>query len=122
MGMSDSGMVALAASLVCQGRLTKLEELHICGNQGVTDSGIVALARAVNVRGLPMLEQMNCSCYDKVTIRGISAIALAVINGCPHIRMIKVKNFEKKDWSDMVRKVVTGMLEAVGRKRKVWVA
>lgn len=68
--MGDDGMAALT-SLVCQGRLKNLEQLRLSENDDITDRGVIALARAINVRGLPMLERFSCKCFDKVTIQGI---------------------------------------------------
>jgi ribonuclease HIII len=75
-GMGDGGIEALA-SLVYEGRMQQLEDLNLDGNNDLTDEGITALARAINVRGLPVLERLSIVWwYDgryNVTMLGISA-------------------------------------------------
>jgi hypothetical protein len=54
-----------------------LEDLNLDGNNDLTDEGITPLARAINVRGLPVLERLSIVWwYDgryNVTMLGISA-------------------------------------------------
>jgi hypothetical protein len=88
-GLGDVGKAALS-SLVYQGRFEQLELLNFSGNGGITNQGIVALARAIEKRGLPLLKEF---CLfeitdDHVTLLGISAIAQAVIKGCPSLTQI----------------------------------
>ena len=52
-GTADDGMTALS-SLVYQGRFEQLQ-LNLSENRAITTQGIVALARAIETRGLPNL-------------------------------------------------------------------
>lgn len=114
-GMGDEGMIALA-SLVSQGCMQQMEKLGLSWNAGVTDRGVIALARAIETRGLPMLVsfRMGGMTRDKVTLLGFSAIAHAVINGCPQLKEIALKGLLNFD-DDTLSNVVNGMVEAAGR-------
>jgi HEAT repeat protein len=57
-GMGDEGIGALAC-LISQGRMEQLEELSLSSNSGVTRQGIIALAEAIDARGLPKLRALN---------------------------------------------------------------
>ena len=90
-GLGEVGMTALS-SLVYQCRFEQLELLNFSGNGGITSQGIVALARAIETRGLPLLKEF---CLFEitdghVTLLGISAIAHAVIKGCPSLTQISL--------------------------------
>jgi len=114
--MGDEGIAALA-SLVSHGRMEQLEEFVISQNAALTQQGIITLARAIDARGLPMLETLEMSRLTNLTAVGIGAIALAVIKGCPRLKVIDFWGSGPEDSSH--RDAVTGMLDAVGRAVKV---
>jgi len=114
--MGDEGIAALA-SLVSHGRMEQLEELDISLNAALTQQGIITLARAIDARGLPMLETLEMSRLTNLTAVGIGGIALAVIKGCPRLKVIDFWGSGQEDSSH--RDAVTGMLDAVGRAGKV---
>ena len=76
-GLGDEGVAALA-SLVNQGRMEHLEEIYISDNKELTEQRILSLARAIDARGLPMLETFAMMRIGEMTARGIGAIAYAV--------------------------------------------
>lgn len=96
-GMCDRGMVALA-SVVRHGRLKRLEELDLSHNIGVTDDGIIALAREIDARGLPKLRLIQMLKLDKmkVTTSGFGAIAYAAIKGSPQLKSILMECNEQE--------------------------
>ena len=57
-GTRDAGYATLA-SVVQQCRFDELYELGISENGGITDKGMTALARAIDTRGLPMLDTFD---------------------------------------------------------------
>ena len=57
-GMGDAGIAALA-SLVSRDRLEQLEHFYLSHNHAVTNRGIIALAQAIDARGLPLLEHFD---------------------------------------------------------------
>lgn len=67
----DEGMAALA-SLVNQGRMAQLIVLHIYGNHYMTHRGLIVLARAIDARGMPMLEGLTMYGHrsNEVTVLG----------------------------------------------------
>lgn len=116
-GMGDDGM-ADVASLISEGRMEKLKGLALSDNRCVTNEGIIALARAVDAHGLPSLTHFDGSVKaGGVTIGGISAIAIAVINSCPKLESMHVPHLFPPDYTPyrMVREMVHGMLLATGR-------
>lgn len=115
-GMGDEGFKALA-SVVYAGRMQQLEDLDLSRNGGLTDEGITALARAINVRGLPALERLSIvewsNSPNKVTILEVGAIALALVNQCPRLKRLDLKlSNSKGTYNDMFQ----GMLRAAGRE------
>lgn len=115
-GLGDVGMTALA-SVVSQGRFEQLEFLEFSGNEGITNQGIVALARAIETRGKPLLDDFVLYELDddQVTMLGTSAIAHTVINKSPHLTQISVMNSGP---GQAHHDMVLGMLEAAGRRGK----
>jgi len=87
-GLTDVGMTVVS-SLLYQGCFEQLQLLNLSGNRGMTNQGIVALARAIETRGLPLLKEFSLfkSTNDQVTLLWISAIAQAVIKGCPNFTL-----------------------------------
>lgn len=116
-GMGD-GSIAAMANLVSQGRLKQLKGVDLSENEGVTNEGVVALARSIDAHGLPLLTIFNLSGLDadKVTLFGISAIALAVIKGCPKLKYICLTSAGSYD---VYYEIVMGMLAATGRAGEV---
>ena len=112
--MGDAGIEALA-SLVYAGRLDQVETFYLTENSSLTNDGIIALARAINSHGLPMLTYLDLTELDehKVTVVGISGIAIAVINGCPKFRQFGLSPCFSNDNCWMLE----GMLRAVGREK-----
>jgi Ran GTPase-activating protein (RanGAP) involved in mRNA processing and transport len=84
-GMGDEGIGALA-SLISQGRMEQLEELSLSSNSAVTKQGIIALAKAVDARGLPKLRALNLDGLvretDDETVLGITTLVHAIAEGC----------------------------------------
>jgi hypothetical protein len=115
-GMGEEGISALA-SLVGQGRLEQLNTLGISGNPALTQEGIVTLARAIDARGLPMLQTFSMKSLGETTAVGISAIAHALITGCPKLKEINLKGSgpENGGHHDAIR----GMLAVAGRSGEV---
>ena len=116
-GMADDGMTALA-SVISEGRFDELDVLDLSGIMGLTNQGLIASARAIETKWLPVLGNFVLYALndDQVTLLGISAIAHAVIKGCPDLTLIVLTNSGPgEDHHEMV----LGMLEATGRKGKV---
>lgn len=112
--MGDKGIVALA-SIINQDCFEQLKFLSLSANIATSDRGIIALARAVETRGLPMLEGfvMDMRNSNDMTIEGISAIAFATIKSCPKLKQMRL--LHSRPNKQTVKLVVKGMLEAVGR-------
>ncbi len=79
------------------------------------------MARAINARGLSKLERFYCEQMkaDAVTVRGLSAIAHAVINRCPQLKDVNLTGSGLGSDNGIRRDAVTGMLEAAGRAEEV---
>lgn len=105
--MGDEGIAALA-SVVSQGRLVHLKSLNISRNGAVTQQDIIALAQAMDVRGLPKLRTLVMIELVNLTAAGISAIAHAVIKGCPHVEEIEVDSDHEDTLDDILEAVGTG--------------
>ena len=111
------GGISALASLVDQGRLKRLKALYISKNEAVPQQGIITLARAIDKRGLPMLETLKMTKLGEMTARAIGAIAHAVFKGCPQLQAIELMG---SGWdTDTSREVVEGIVEAAGRSGKV---
>ena len=73
-------------TFISKGRLDQLEELGLSDNEGLTNQDIIFLAQAIGGRRLWKLEAFFKGLdVDKVTLLGVSAIALAVITRCPKL-------------------------------------
>lgn len=94
-GMADEGLAALS-SLIYRGRLEKLQLLRITQNHAITDRGVIALARAVETRGLPMLEYLHVELLTGVTAAGYSAMAHAAVKGCARLRLLGLEPEQKQ--------------------------
>lgn len=75
------------------------------------------MARAIETRGLPMLDSFFMKGLREMTAMGIGAMAHAVIKGCPRLESIHLMNTGPDDSNH--RDVITGMLEGAGRTGKV---
>jgi hypothetical protein len=115
-GMGDEGITALA-SFESQGRMEELEDLNISKNEAVTGKGIIVLARAINARGLPGLNEFYMQKLSTVTVAGVSAITNALIKGCPRLTDINFPGSVSDD--DTLRECIRGMLELAGRAGQV---
>lgn len=73
-GMGDKGMIALA-SVIYQGRLEQLVDLSISGYSGVSDRGFIVLARAIEMRGLPLIRSFD--------LHGLKANNMTVVGMAP---------------------------------------
>lgn len=85
--MTDAGAVALA-SIVSQGHFEELKEVWLDLNSGITDQGMTALARAIDVRGLPTLETFAIhEARQDLDWTGIGARTMvdALIKRCPQL-------------------------------------
>lgn len=122
-GLRDEGMAALA-SLMHRGRMGRTRNIYLSEASGVTDKGIVALARAIDEGGLAKLQQLDlgASPIKKVTALGFGAMFHAFIKGCPEATEIHMTCPAGKDHA-LIEKMVKGMLQAAGRTvlwRKHW--
>ena len=113
--MCDAGVCALA-SLIQQGLLRKLKYLFICSNGRVTDEGIIALARAIDMCGLPEMRELKMTGLGegKVKTLGLSAITHALIKGSPRLCIITMNC--RANGAASLRPIVEGMLRAAGRE------
>ena len=92
--MGDGGIAALA-SVIYQGRMQEMEDFHLREVPGMTDKGLIALARAINARGLPNVRYffiMNDHEERKWTALGFGALTLAFVLGCPRLQEIDFHN------------------------------
>lgn len=115
--MGDDGIAALA-TLVSQGRLEQLEELSLSDGGGVTNEGMILLAQAISVGGLPVLKSFKMVCFDKEKIRllGVGAVAHAVVNGCPKLRVIYLtKPISDEEVTEPVHEMIEGMVHRAGQ-------
>ncbi len=119
-GMGDKGIAAVA-SLVSQGHMNKLKVLNITKNKALTHQGFVYLARAIDARGLPMLETFRMQKILNVTLGSMCAITHALIKGCPRLKEIDFT--DTGTWgthgSRSYPGAIQGMLEAAGRVEDV---
>ena len=91
--------------------------MSISENEELTEQGIITLARAIDARGLPMLQTFSMLRLGEMTTIGISAIAHALIKGCPELKKIHLSGSGPKNGSH--HDAITGMLEAAGRAGEV---
>lgn len=105
-------------TFICKGRLDQLEELGLSDNEGLTNQDIIFLAQAIGKRRLWKLEAFYLKGLDadKVTLLGVSAIALAVITRCPKLKYICLTCAGP---NDVYFEMVMGMLAAAGRAGEV---
>lgn len=115
-GMCDVGMAALA-SLIQKGRLKQLKVLDLCGSCSVSDDGIIALAQAIDERGLPALQSVMVELDQKVSVLGCSAITHALIKGSPGF--IKLRLPRTGEDAAFIRTMINGMLRAARRKASI---
>lgn len=109
--MGDKG-IAASTALVSHGSFKQLEGFMLSEHVGVTNEGIILLARAISAYGLPLFKAFKMECpsdQEKITFSGIATISLAVINGCP-----KLQNIDE-DHSTTLNEIVGGMLQVAGR-------
>lgn len=81
----------------------------------MTDEGLIALAQAIDMRGLPVLQQfeMENQVEGKKTALGLSAITYALIKGSPQLKAIGIYCGEEGD--AFLQPMIKGMLRAAGR-------
>jgi len=91
-----------------------LTRLCLSRNDAVTDEGLIALAQAIDMCGLPELQEFSMAglVEEKVTVLGLSAIAHAVIKGSPLLETIDIKCSGEGGASLHV--MIEGMLRARG--------
>lgn len=107
--MGDEGIAALA-SVVSQGYFEELRKLSFSHNGDITDEGMTALARAIDVRGLPMLETFAMEGLDLMTNRGVGAITDVLIKRCLQLATIVWGH-----WGLSNKDKVRDMLKTAGR-------
>lgn len=120
-GMGDGGMVALA-SVIYQGRMQEMEDVNLSEVPGMTDKGLIALARAINARGLPNVRQFFIQMDDKNrkwTALGFGALTLAFASGCPRLRKIDLVCPDRGQDMNFLNTMIQGMFQAAGRMVKV---
>lgn len=116
-GICKVGMAALA-SAVQQGKFERLGRLELSDDPGITDEGIIALAQAINARGLPALRTFSMvSLSEDVTILAFSAITHALVKGCPNLAVIRMRRRGPKDATLLA--MIKGMLRAARRTAAV---
>ena len=116
-GTGDGSMAALA-TVVHGGRFKHLDWLVISHNAAVTDDGMCTVAHAIEEagkHGLPMLRKLIANALRPVTLMGVSALSLALINNCPRLKNVDLSGRENEAISD--KAVMEGMLRAVGRRQ-----
>lgn len=112
-GLRDEGISTLG-SVVIQGRLDQLKELDLSRNYGVTNDGVINLARAIDAHGLPTLEFVDFGQgADVISLLGVSAIAYAVIRGV-RSKEIELQNLDDDKGKEM--EMDLGMMRAAGRE------
>jgi hypothetical protein len=91
-----------------------LNELVLLDNDGVTDKAVIALARAIDERGLPNLEGvfMGGLYEDKVTGLGFGAISHALLRGCPRLEEIRLQCHNDGKFAEAI---IEGMYKGAGR-------
>ena len=121
MGMGDGGIVALA-SVIYQGRMQEMEEFNLSEVPDLTDKGLIALARAINARGLPNVRHffiMNDGKERKWTVLGFGALTLAFVSGCPRLQQIDLVCPDRGQDMNFLNTMIQGMFQAAGRTVKV---
>ena len=95
-GLGNEGMAALA-SVIDQGRMGRTEYLDLSAGRGVTDDGIITLAKAIDARKLPEVRFLSVYQLHKtgLTTLGLDAICQASVNSCP-----KLVEFYMDDYPD----------------------
>ena len=114
--LCDLGMAAFAFA-VHQGRMERLKELDLYKNKGVTDDGVLVVARAINERGLPKLERFSmggCREPEYLSPRGVGTIASALVKG--RLRMTYIHMECDSEYDYVVERMIEGMFEGVGRE------
>jgi len=115
--MGDVGMAALA-SVIEHGRMGQLRYI----NYGMTDKGLVALARAIDAWGLPKLQEVEiCMGGGEYTALGFGALALAFVRGCPKMNHISLVCPDPGLDKTALKTMIRGMLLAAGRTAEVYV-
>ena len=96
-------------------RLTTLRLSHIIG---LSDIGIIALADAIHARGLPGLQNIEIDVVNgaRLTFLGFGAITHALVEGCPRLRLLRLRSNGKID--GQLQTLVEGMLR-VGKAQVV---
>lgn len=122
-GICKVGMAALA-SAVQQGKFERLGRLElkddpgITDDSGITDEGIIALAQAIDARGLPALKTfVMLRLSENVTILAFSAITHALVKGSPNLAVIRMRRCGPKDATLLA--MIKGMLRAARRTAAV---
>ena len=118
-GMGDVGMTALA-SVIHQGRMQEIQDLNLGDVPGMTDKGMVALARAIDARGLPKMRLLDMETYSQnYTALGFGALILAFVRGCPEMKCITLSCPNPVLDKAALQTMIQGMLQAAGRTAKV---
>jgi len=117
--MGDARMVVLA-SIVHRGCMRHIQKLNLSGPLGATDEGIVALARAIDAKGLPELRQLKMGRFNNVTAFGFSAMMLAFVKGCPKSRDIILTCPDEGRNFAIFESMVEGMRWAANRWGVMW--
>jgi hypothetical protein len=111
-GMGDEGIAALAL-LVQQDRMRRLECLQFCGNDDISNRGIICFAGSINMKGLPVLTSLFMSRLGRLTAVKTGAITYAAINRCPSLRTFYLEGSgpDAKKNADIIK----GMMQVAGR-------
>lgn len=105
--------MAALASVIEQGRIGQIRKINIA-------EGLVALARAIEARGLPKLEEFSNGLYGQnYTARGFGALTLAFVRGCPNLFFLDLRCPDESREPDFVKAMIEGMLQVAGRTANV---
>ncbi len=87
----------------------------------MADEGIIALARAIDMHGLPWLVRFEMIGLGegKVTRLGLSAIAYALIKGTSQSQLLLIIMDGCGEGTAFLEPMVKGMFRAAGRKRGI---
>jgi hypothetical protein len=83
------------------------------------DIGIIALAQAIDTRGLPWLHDLEIDVVKgaRMTFLGFGAITHALVKGCPQLRSLRLRSNGKID--GQLQAMVEGMLRVGKQKAQV---
>lgn len=118
-GMGVQGMAALVRAIRA-GCFERLEHINLDENNDVTSPGVRALVRALEDHescGLPMLSSF--SCVLAVPTMGVRALARAIIENCPCLKLLVLHCRDGHDTEQDVHQKLEEMVHAAGGGHRV---